>query len=291
MQTRSFVFLVLAIATRAPVAPGWAANIQAVETVPGYSHWNFMSVVLRVLMDRGHRVVAFTPYLSRRTPGNDTEVDTSAVLQPHSGVRVSSLLADHRRLSFFMSSVVDWSRQFFDTVYGMESNEGADAAGQRHRSCRRRRRRGRPVRSGHHRAIGFEVRVPSGRHARAACGVRDTHAHDHVHCPLSAFRTTRRTCPIYCTARHSGVPSQVGQHGRVHVQQRCTVVLRAHGPPATVRWWSACQTLRRVRQQPSHYRTRYTAVLKRHTRRWHTLGHAWYPATSQYHVTAIIKQK
>lgn len=101
-----------------------AANILAVETVPGRSHWNFMSAVLQVLTERGHKVVAFTSYPSIRgangADGNYTEVDTSAVLRQHSGEQVSHVLGDYRRLSYIVPSIVRWSRTFCDAVYNMK---------------------------------------------------------------------------------------------------------------------------------------------------------------------------
>lgn len=100
-----------------------AANILAVGMVPGRSHWNFMSAVLRALTDSGHEVVAFTSYPSPVDiggGGNYTEVDTSAVLRRHTGERASRVLGDYSRLSFIVPSVVRWSRQFCDAVYDME---------------------------------------------------------------------------------------------------------------------------------------------------------------------------
>ncbi|XP_050419836.1 UDP-glucosyltransferase 2-like isoform X2 [Adelges cooleyi] len=97
-----------------------AANILAVETVPGRSHWNFMSAVLRALTNRGHRVVAYTSYPGDDDRDNYTEIDTSHVLQRHSGESVSSLFYDYNRLSYFVPSVVQWSRQFCDAIYDMK---------------------------------------------------------------------------------------------------------------------------------------------------------------------------
>lgn len=103
---------------------GRPANILAVASVPGRSHWNFMSAVLRALTDRGHRVVAFTSYPSasaaRAHGGNYTEVDTSAVLRRHAGERASRVLSEYSRLSYIVPSVVRWSREFCDAVYDME---------------------------------------------------------------------------------------------------------------------------------------------------------------------------
>jgi glucuronosyltransferase len=43
--------------------PAAAMNVLAVQTVPGKSHWNVMSAVLRALTDHGHNVTVFTPFL------------------------------------------------------------------------------------------------------------------------------------------------------------------------------------------------------------------------------------
>lgn len=128
--SRAFVRAVaLAALTIAAITDGGggrcrAANILAVGTVPGRSHWNFMSAVLRALTDRGHTVVAFTSYPSaasdRGGGGNYTEVDTSSVLARHTGERAATLLDDYSRLSYIVPSVVRWSRQFCDAVYDME---------------------------------------------------------------------------------------------------------------------------------------------------------------------------
>lgn len=121
----AWVVLTTAMTTTSPGNGGCrAANILAVGMVPGRSHWNFMHAALRTLTDNGHRVVAFTSYPSSVSGGRDdenyTEVDTSAVLRQHSGVRASYVLADYSRLSYIVPSVVRWSRQFCDSVYGME---------------------------------------------------------------------------------------------------------------------------------------------------------------------------
>lgn len=118
------IVLITIVVTTIVTTPGCrAANILAVETVPGRSHWNFMSAVLQALTDSGHKVVAFTSYpSSANTSGSDnyTEVDTSAVLRRHAGERASRVLADYSRLSYIVPSVVRWSRQFCDAVYDME---------------------------------------------------------------------------------------------------------------------------------------------------------------------------
>lgn len=138
------------------------------------------------------------------------------------------------------------------------TDNGADAAGKRHRG----RRHCSPVRPGHHRAAGFGVRVPSGRHSRPAHGVRGAHAHDHVHATVHCRPHGQPGLRAPSTVRlgASQVQPQAGQLGRVRILFRCPVVLRAYGPPATVRWRPARKTFRRVRQQPSYHRTRYAAA-------------------------------
>jgi glucuronosyltransferase len=56
--------------------PANGARILAVETMSGKSHWNFMSGVLRPLVDSGHTVTAFTPFPDGDRE-NYTEVDIS----------------------------------------------------------------------------------------------------------------------------------------------------------------------------------------------------------------------
>ncbi|XP_027847755.2 UDP-glucosyltransferase 2-like [Aphis gossypii] len=56
--------------------PAEGARILAVETVGGKSHWNFMSSILRVLVDNGHNITVFTPFTGGNRE-NYTEVDIS----------------------------------------------------------------------------------------------------------------------------------------------------------------------------------------------------------------------
>uniref|UniRef100_A0A2H8TD97 UDP-glucuronosyltransferase 2C1 n=1 Tax=Melanaphis sacchari TaxID=742174 RepID=A0A2H8TD97_9HEMI len=75
--------LVVAIVAASACASS-AARILAVETMGGMSHWNFMSGVLRALVDNGHAVTAFTPFPApdgHRLRDNYTEVDLSQKLR------------------------------------------------------------------------------------------------------------------------------------------------------------------------------------------------------------------
>jgi len=71
------LFLILAYTfTGSWVAtPAEGARILAVETIGGKSHWNFMSAILRALVDNGHNVTVFTPFLDGNRE-NYTEFDT-----------------------------------------------------------------------------------------------------------------------------------------------------------------------------------------------------------------------
>ncbi|XP_050422561.1 UDP-glucosyltransferase 2-like [Adelges cooleyi] len=62
-------------------APLEGARILAIETLAGKSHWNAMSHVLQVLVDRGHNVTVFTPFVDGNRE-NYTEIDLSEVMLP-----------------------------------------------------------------------------------------------------------------------------------------------------------------------------------------------------------------
>lgn len=62
----SFVTVLIAFSAFSTLiqwTPVDAANILAVETIPGKSHWNVMRSVLRALTERGHTVTVFTPFV------------------------------------------------------------------------------------------------------------------------------------------------------------------------------------------------------------------------------------
>ncbi|XP_022181664.1 UDP-glucuronosyltransferase 2B2-like isoform X2 [Myzus persicae] len=59
------------------IQPASSARILAVETVGGKSHWNFMSGILRALVNDGHSVTVFTPFADGNRE-NYTEVDTTS---------------------------------------------------------------------------------------------------------------------------------------------------------------------------------------------------------------------
>lgn len=54
-----------------------AAEILAITPIAATSHWNVMSSILEVLINRGHKVTVVTPF-SRKTPHeNYTQIDVS----------------------------------------------------------------------------------------------------------------------------------------------------------------------------------------------------------------------
>lgn len=71
--------------------PTQCANILAVETVAGRSHWNFVSSVLRVLTDNGHNVTVFTPILDGNRE-NYTEIDTSKDIPKRVGLNFEDMM-------------------------------------------------------------------------------------------------------------------------------------------------------------------------------------------------------
>ncbi|KAF0758186.1 UDP-glucuronosyltransferase 2C1-like [Aphis craccivora] len=98
-----------------------AANILAVETMGGMSHWNFMSGVLRALVDNGHAVTAFTPFPSpvgHRPRDNYTEVDMS----PEMLTSVNRRLTDVRKKwKTPFGRMYDWvrlARNACEKIYG-----------------------------------------------------------------------------------------------------------------------------------------------------------------------------
>jgi len=69
--------------------PAGAANVLAVQSIAGKSHWNVMRALLRALTDRGHTVTAFTPFLDGDRDGY-AEVDVSEDLEVRVGLNVST---------------------------------------------------------------------------------------------------------------------------------------------------------------------------------------------------------
>lgn len=89
-----------------------ASRILAVQTLDARGHWDFMSSVLRPLVERGHAVTAYTPYPDGGR-ANYTEVDVSKGLwEPVD----STVTGTRRRRS--AAAAVAASRHQCDKVYG-----------------------------------------------------------------------------------------------------------------------------------------------------------------------------
>lgn len=72
--------------------PAEAANILAIETVPGRSHWNVVGSAIGALTDAGHSVTAFTPFPDGDRE-NYTEVDMSAAFPIKVAVGLTDLVS------------------------------------------------------------------------------------------------------------------------------------------------------------------------------------------------------
>ncbi|XP_026811755.1 UDP-glucuronosyltransferase 2B2-like isoform X2 [Rhopalosiphum maidis] len=93
-----------------------AANILAVQTIPGKSHWNVMRAVLRVLTDRGHTVTVFTQFLDGDRDGY-IEVDVSEQTGPRLGLDASFLIENFGTTRKLMANMEIATRTNCDTIY------------------------------------------------------------------------------------------------------------------------------------------------------------------------------
>ncbi|XP_060873616.1 UDP-glucosyltransferase 2-like isoform X1 [Metopolophium dirhodum] len=84
-------------ALSSPQPMAGAANILAVHTIAGKSHWNMMRTVLQVLTDRGHSVTVFTPFADNDRDGY-TVVDVSGDLESRVDLNVSRIITSARPL-------------------------------------------------------------------------------------------------------------------------------------------------------------------------------------------------
>jgi len=97
--------------------PAGAANILAVQTIAGKSHWNVMRAVLRALTDRGHTVTVFTPFTDGDRPGY-TEVDVFEQAVVFLAMDATFLIEKFGSVRNTMPSMVNFSRPSCDTTYG-----------------------------------------------------------------------------------------------------------------------------------------------------------------------------
>jgi len=99
-----------------PAAPVEGARILAVETVGGRSHWNFMSAILRALVDNGHNVTVFTPFTDGNRE-NYTEVSISTEATVLLDGELEDLIDKYSDPYKLMGQVAKMSRHFCDVVY------------------------------------------------------------------------------------------------------------------------------------------------------------------------------
>ncbi|XP_025194800.1 UDP-glucuronosyltransferase 1-7C-like [Melanaphis sacchari] len=97
--------------------PAECARILAVETVGGRSHWNVMSGIIGALVDSGHAVTAFTPFLDGDR-ANYTEVDISGGFQVGLDLDMIDLLDYFRNPFWTYGAFVEMGRSQCDVVYG-----------------------------------------------------------------------------------------------------------------------------------------------------------------------------
>jgi len=96
--------------------PAGAANILAVQTIPGKSHWNVMRAVLQALTDRGHTVTVFTPFVDGDRDGY-TEVDVSDQTGPTLDLDATFLIENFGTTRKLMTNMVKVTRAGCDMIY------------------------------------------------------------------------------------------------------------------------------------------------------------------------------
>jgi len=107
LQCVSVTAIILAVSAAVQWPTVESARILAVLTIPGKSHWNFMSAVLRALTHDGHRVTAFASFADDDRE-NFTTVDVSGDLPPVSDRDVARLVGkwdDKRRSIGFTAEI------------------------------------------------------------------------------------------------------------------------------------------------------------------------------------------
>lgn len=113
--------VVLAAASACCCGGGTAegARILAVETMGGRSHWNFMSGVVRALVDRGHHVTALTPFPGDDCgpSGNYTEVDISDAVPRTRDAGLEQMVRKWGSPVGAVGGLVALSRRLCDRVY------------------------------------------------------------------------------------------------------------------------------------------------------------------------------
>ncbi|VVC32403.1 UDP-glucuronosyl/UDP-glucosyltransferase [Cinara cedri] len=110
-----------------PGRPAECARVLAVETMGSKSHWNFMSGVIRALLDKGHGVTAFTPFADGVVGENYTRVDVSGEMETALAVDVYKLKQKWSSPFGKIDLFLKMSRDFCDMIY--ENGEMQTALG------------------------------------------------------------------------------------------------------------------------------------------------------------------
>ncbi|XP_060865467.1 UDP-glucosyltransferase 2-like [Metopolophium dirhodum] len=97
--------------------PVGAANILAVQSIAGKSHWNVMRAVLRALTDRGHTVTVFTPFMDGDRPGY-TEVDVSEKALMLLAKDTTFLIENFGTMRKTIPNMVNFTRMSCNMIYG-----------------------------------------------------------------------------------------------------------------------------------------------------------------------------
>lgn len=97
-------------------APTDALNVLAVKNVPGKSHWNFMSAVLRALTDNGHNVTVYTPFIDGNRI-NYTEVDLSSEIPLKLELNFTEILHTFTEPTIVLPIMISMARNLCDIVH------------------------------------------------------------------------------------------------------------------------------------------------------------------------------
>lgn len=116
MYLHLFLILIYTFVGSWVPTPAKSARILAVETVGGKSHWNFMSSILRVLVDNGHNITVFTPFPDGNRE-NYTEVDISMGSEKLLDGQLTELMDKYGDLKKIISEMSVMSRILCNVVY------------------------------------------------------------------------------------------------------------------------------------------------------------------------------
>lgn len=112
---------VIVVAVAVPGRPGSCARILAVESLGGKSHWNFMSGIIRALLDKGHSVTAFTPYADGAGGENYTRVDISGGTPTALALDLEILIRTASSPFGMVGVLVKTRRDFCNKIYENEA--------------------------------------------------------------------------------------------------------------------------------------------------------------------------